>query len=93
MNDVELSLVPLEARPYQGRTAGIVTRLVAHTIDGVLVGAALIGTYLGVVAFLFVVSPAPSRGSNRRRSVRRRLLRDHRRLPDGRLVDQRPHGR
>ena len=57
MNEVELSLVPVEARPYQGRTAGIVTRLVANTIDALLVGAALIGTYLGVVAFRFVVAP------------------------------------
>ena len=29
----------------------------ANTIDGALVGAALIGAYLGVVAFRFVVSP------------------------------------
>lgn len=57
MNEVELSLVPMEARAYQGRTAGIVTRLLANTIDGVLVGAALIGAYLGVVAFQFVVAP------------------------------------
>jgi uncharacterized RDD family membrane protein YckC len=57
VNEVELSLVPLEARAYQGRTAGIITRLAANTIDGALVCAALIGTYLGVVAFFFVVSP------------------------------------
>ena len=57
MNEVELSLVPVEARPYQGRTAGIVTRLAANTIDALLVGGALIGTYLGIVAFRFVVSP------------------------------------
>jgi uncharacterized RDD family membrane protein YckC len=57
VNEVELSLVPVEARPYQGRSAGIVTRLAANTIDTLLVGAALIGTYLGVVATRFLLAP------------------------------------
>jgi len=57
VNDAELSLVPLEARPYQGSAAGIVTRVAANTIDSLVVGGALIGTYAGVVAFVFVVSP------------------------------------
>ena len=57
MNEVELSLVPVEARPYQGRSAGIVTRLAANTVDTLLVGAALIGTYLGVVACRFLLAP------------------------------------
>jgi uncharacterized RDD family membrane protein YckC len=57
VNDAELSLVPLEARPYQGTAAGIVTRLAANTIDALVVGLALVGTYAGVAAFRFVVEP------------------------------------
>ena len=57
MNDVELSLVPLEARPYQGTAAGVVTRLAANTVDALVVGAALVGAYGGVAAFRFVVNP------------------------------------
>jgi cysteine synthase len=57
VNDVELSLIPAEARPYQGTTAGIATRLVANSVDALVVGLALAGTYAGVIAFLFVVSP------------------------------------
>ena len=55
VNQAGASLVPAEALQNQGRSAGIVTRLVANTIDALLVWAALIGTYLGVVAFRFVV--------------------------------------
>lgn len=57
MNDAELSLIPLQARPYQGTTAGIATRTVANTIDGLVVGAALVGAWLGVVAARFILSP------------------------------------
>jgi len=57
VNETELSLVPLEARPYQGTTAGIATRTVANTIDGVVVGVALVGAWLGVVAVKFILSP------------------------------------
>ena len=57
MNDAELSLIPVEARPYQGTAAGIVTRVVANTIDALVVGMALAGAYVGLVAFLFVISP------------------------------------
>jgi uncharacterized RDD family membrane protein YckC len=57
VNDAELSLVPLEARPYQGTAAGIVTRLAANTLDALVVGMALVGTYAGVVAVRFVFAP------------------------------------
>jgi uncharacterized RDD family membrane protein YckC len=57
VNDVELSPIPAEARPYQGTAAGVATRLVANSVDALVVGLALAGTYAGVIAFLFVVSP------------------------------------
>jgi uncharacterized RDD family membrane protein YckC len=57
MNDAELSLVPLEARPYQGTAAGIATRLAANTIDALVVGAGVAGAYAGVVAVRFVLAP------------------------------------
>ena len=52
-----VSPVPREARPYQGRRAGLVTRLVAATIDGVVVGLVLLAGYFGLAALLFFVDP------------------------------------
>lgn len=57
MNEAELSTVPLEARPYQGATAGVFTRVVANTVDALLVTASLIGAYAGYAAFRFIVAP------------------------------------
>ena len=57
MNEREISAVPREARPYQGASAGLVTRLVANTIDAVVVGIALGAAYLGLAAFVFVLDP------------------------------------
>ena len=37
-----ISVVPSEARAYQGRTAGLVTRLLANTIDALCVVAAVL---------------------------------------------------
>ena len=37
--DGAISVVPSEARAYQGRTAGLVTRLLANTIDALCVVA------------------------------------------------------
>jgi len=53
----ELSVLPPEARPYQGTTAGIATRFTANTIDGVIVGAALLGAYAGYLALRLVLDP------------------------------------
>lgn len=47
----------MEARPYQGGTAGLATRLVANTVDAVLVGVVLGGLYLGWVAVIFLLNP------------------------------------
>ena len=57
MNEAELSLIPLEARPYQGTAAGVVSRVAANAIDVLLVATTLVGGYVGFVAFRFVVAP------------------------------------
>ena len=57
MTEGGISPVPREARPYQGRRAGLVTRIVAAAIDGILVGFALLGGYLALAGFLFLVDP------------------------------------
>jgi uncharacterized RDD family membrane protein YckC len=57
VNEHELSVVPVEARPYQGVTAGVATRLAANTIDTVVVGALMLGSYVGFAAMVFLVNP------------------------------------
>jgi uncharacterized RDD family membrane protein YckC len=49
--------VPYEARPFQGRRAGLVTRAVAAVIDLAIVLIALGVGYAGICAFLFVLNP------------------------------------
>ena len=49
--------VPREARPYQGRRAGLVTRLVAAAIDGLVVGMVLVAGYVGWAGFLLLLDP------------------------------------
>ena len=51
-----VSPVPREARPYQGRRAGLVSRLVAGCIDAVVVGLVLLAGYFGLAA-IFLVDP------------------------------------
>jgi uncharacterized RDD family membrane protein YckC len=57
VNEAELSIIPLEARPYQGTTAGVVTRLAASSIDGLVVATALLLAYAGSALFRFLVAP------------------------------------
>ena len=52
-----ISPVPREARPYQGERAGLVTRLVAATVDALCVAAALLATHAGINVALFLVDP------------------------------------
>ena len=52
-----ISPVPREARPYQGEHAGLVTRLLANTVDVLVCGAALVIGYVGFNALKFVVNP------------------------------------
>jgi len=52
-----VSPVPHEARPYQGQPAGVVTRLVAGVLDGLVVGIVLLAGYFGVAGLIFLVHP------------------------------------
>jgi uncharacterized RDD family membrane protein YckC len=49
--------VPQEAREFQGRRAGLVTRAAAACIDIGVVALALVVAYLGFVVVLFLVPP------------------------------------
>jgi len=49
--------VPREARPYQGRRAGVVSRLAANTVDFVVIALVVAGGYFGLCAVLFLWSP------------------------------------
>lgn len=53
----EISPVPREARPFQGTRAGLVTRLIAATVDALCVAAALLATHAGINLVLFLVDP------------------------------------
>lgn len=52
-----MSPLPREARPYQGRRAGLVTRLVAAALDGVVVALVLVAGYAALSAALFIIDP------------------------------------
>jgi uncharacterized RDD family membrane protein YckC len=52
-----VSPVPREARPYQGKRAGLVTRLVVATIDAGVVGVILAAGYAGLNALVFMLDP------------------------------------
>ena len=52
-----ISPVPREARPFQGTRAGLVTRLVAATVDALCVAAALLVTHAGINLAVFLVDP------------------------------------
>lgn len=57
MSDGGISPLPREARAYQGHRAGVVTRVVAATIDSVVVSVALLLLYAGIVAVDFLLDP------------------------------------
>lgn len=48
------SVIPREGRPIQGLRAGIVSRLMANTIDLAVLAVALVGIYLGINAIRFL---------------------------------------
>ena len=56
MNHPDMA-VPREARPYQGESAGLVTRLVANMIDAAVVAVALGACYLGFASVVFLLDP------------------------------------
>ncbi|MEW1953861.1 RDD family protein [Terrabacter sp. NPDC080008] len=57
MSAVGETPVPREARPYQGRHAGLVTRLIAAALDLVVVAAVLAAAYAGWCGFLLLLDP------------------------------------
>ena len=57
MTEGGVSPLPREARPYQGRRAGLVTRVVAAAIDSVIVTVALLLGYGAIAAVIFIVDP------------------------------------
>jgi uncharacterized RDD family membrane protein YckC len=52
-----LSPLPREARPYQGRRAGLVSRLIAAVVDAAVVAFLLGAGYVGLAGFLFILDP------------------------------------
>jgi uncharacterized RDD family membrane protein YckC len=52
-----LTPIPREARAYQGQRAGLVTRLVAATVDAVVVAGILAAGYAGWAGFRFLLNP------------------------------------
>lgn len=56
-----VSPVPREGRPYQGRRAGIVSRVVAGAVDFVVVGLILAAGYAAVCAAVFLWAPSSFR--------------------------------
>jgi uncharacterized RDD family membrane protein YckC len=53
----EISAIPKEARSHQGQSAGVVSRVVANTIDAAVVGVMVGGLYLGFVSVKFLLDP------------------------------------
>ncbi|MFL6131990.1 MAG: RDD family protein [Nocardioidaceae bacterium] len=54
---MDLSAVPREARPYQGATAGLVSRSAANTLDLIAVCGGLLAAYLGLNGVQFFLHP------------------------------------
>lgn len=52
-----VSAIPAEGRPYQGQRAGLVTRMTAAVIDGIVVVLVMTAMYLGIAGALFLVNP------------------------------------
>jgi uncharacterized RDD family membrane protein YckC len=57
MSHANLSPVPRDARRYQGRRAGVVSRSVASTIDAVVVVVAVVAAYAALNGILFLADP------------------------------------
>jgi len=68
MVDPRLSVIPLAARGLQGRRAGLISRLLANTVDFGVVAGIVAGGYAGVAALRFLWNsrsftfPAPGFG-------------------------------
>ncbi len=61
MPEHELSVIPREARPFQGQHAGVVSRILAATVDTLLVAVTLLVAYLAVAGLRLVLDPREAR--------------------------------
>jgi uncharacterized RDD family membrane protein YckC len=52
-----ISPIPREARPFQGQRAGLVTRVIANTVDGVIVALVCLLLWAGVALGRFLLHP------------------------------------
>src|SRR3954452_10509445 len=57
MSGSKIEPIPRQARAFQGQPAGVVTRLIAALVDAAVVAVALVGGYLGVAGFQFLLRP------------------------------------
>lgn len=57
MAEREAIPLPREARPYQGRRAGLVTRAAAAGIDGLIASIVLLLGYGGIAVLVFLLDP------------------------------------
>jgi uncharacterized RDD family membrane protein YckC len=62
---ITLQTLPVAARALQGERAGFFTRVIAAVIDVVVVGAIIIGMWIGVWLFLLVFNPLVDYGMPR----------------------------
>jgi len=53
----EISALPIEARPFQGKRAGIVSRVISNSVDFAVIVLVLIGIYASWSAFVFLRNP------------------------------------
>lgn len=57
MTAARISTIPVEARRYQGAAAGLVTRVVANALDGLVVVVTVAGAYAGYVGLRLILDP------------------------------------
>lgn len=58
MTPADRVTIPRPARPFQGRPAGLVTRIGAAIVDGAVIGVVVAVLYAGAVGVRFVISPS-----------------------------------
>jgi uncharacterized RDD family membrane protein YckC len=58
MSPAKVSPIPKEAREYQGLRAGLITRMIAAVIDGLVVAAVMLAGYVGIAGTKFLINPS-----------------------------------
>ena len=64
MTHDHVNAIPQEARPFQGEHAGIVSRVLANTVDFIGLVVAVVGTYVAVQAVSFLLNPTGWRATS-----------------------------